>query len=79
MSRLYLIACVIACVFFVFLYGLNSGKYKCEQRHLVAEINTIQKSEKNFMKTKKDIHDKVYKTTGGDIRRILFDKYTIGE
>lgn len=75
MIKLYLIilVCVIVCG--AFFYGKNVGISKCEIQQFQNQINTI-----NQIKHRERIlNDTVYKTGVHDIRRILYDKYTIAE
>lgn len=75
MIKLYLIilVCVIVCG--AFFYGKNVGISKCEIQNLQNQINTTEQSQQN----ERNINDTVYKTGVRDIRRILYDKYTIAE
>ena len=58
-----------------YLYGLNVGKSKCEIKNYTEQINISNQNDKQ----KRILNDTVYKTGVRDIRRILHDKYTIGE
>lgn len=75
MNKIYLICGASAFVFGAYFYGFNIANSKCQNRQLQIDISEIQKIQQN----KKEIHDTVYKTGTGDIRRILRDKYTIAE
>ena len=69
MIRIYFIVGVSAMIFGAYFYGVNMTNSKCEKKYLQNIQQTQQKQ--------RVIHDKVYKTGVGDIRRILRDKYTI--
>lgn len=75
MSKIYLIIAICVMVVGAYFYGVNIADAKCEMRN--AQQN-LQISEQNIKNTR-IVNDKVYKTGVGDIRRILFDKYTISE
>ena len=75
MGKMYLIIAISAIVFGAYFYGVNITKAKCNVEYTQNNLNQIQKIKQN----KKDIHETVYKTSMGDIRRILYDKYTIAE
>lgn len=75
MVKLYFIVLLGTIVFGAYFYGANIAKAKCQMRFL-QENNQKQEL---FIQDKKEIHEKVYKTGLGDIRRILCDKYTIAE
>ena len=66
---------VCAIVFGAYFFGENRGAFKCQTQHLEKQIEKIEQT-KN---TKRILNDKVYRTDMYDIRRVLRDKYTIGE
>ena len=58
-----------------YFYGVNIESEKCRNKYLQTDLEqTIQ-----MQQNQRIIHDTVYKTGVADIRRILFDKYTIKE
>ncbi len=73
MTKLYFIVLLSIIVFGAYFYGFNIADAKCRIQNL-QESENVQDF---FIQTKKDIHEKVYKTGVRDIRRILCDKYTI--
>lgn len=73
--RLYLLFAVFVAIVCVYFYGINTEREKCKTKHFQDNFETITKTQQQ----QKVIHDTVYKTGVGDIRRILFDKYTIAE
>ena len=75
MNKFYILMVFCALIFGAFFYGVNITNAKCRM-HTAIEQNQNQI---HTIKTKGIIHDIVYKTSVGDIRRILFDKYTIKE
>jgi len=75
MLKTYLIVCLGALILGAFFYGKNIEQEKCRVRNLQL---SKQHQEKIILK-QREIHDTVYKTSLGDIRRILCDKYTIAE
>lgn len=75
MLKTYLIVCLGALILGAFFYGKNIEQEKCRVRYLQL---SEQNQEQTILKQRK-IHDTVYKTGLGDIRRILRDKYTIAE
>lgn len=75
MTKIYLIILICAIIIGAFFYGKNVGISKCEIQNLQNQINTTEQSQQN----ERNINDTVYKTGVRDIRRILYDKYTIAE
>ena len=75
MTKVYLMIFVGAFVMGAYFYGVNITKAKCREKNVTNNLTEIQYLEQNQRK----IHDTVYKTGLGDIRRILRDKYTIAE
>lgn len=75
MTRIYFIILIGALVTGAYFYGVNIGRTKCETKYLQNNLQETQQTQQN----KKVIHDTVYKTGVADIRRILFDRYTIAE
>lgn len=75
MNKIYLIGFVGALVMGAYFYGANIEQAKCKTKYLQNDFETITK----IQQKQKVIHDTVYKTGVADIRRILFDKYTIAE
>ena len=75
MLKTYLIVCLGALILGAFFYGKNIEQEKCRVRNLQL---SEQHQEKIILK-QRELHDTVYKTSLGDIRRILCDKYTIAE
>ena len=75
MNKIYFIVALGALVLGAYFYGVNTADLKCREKQTqnnLVEIQQIQQS-------KKEIHEKVYKTGVADIRIILRDKYTIAE
>ena len=73
MIRIYFIVGASAMIFGAYFYGVNMTNSKCEKKYLQNNLQNIQQTQQK----QRVIHDKVYKTGVGDIRRILRDKYTI--
>ena len=66
---------ISALILGAYFYGVNITNAKCREKQSQNNLVEIQNIEQN----KRIIHDTVYKTGMGDIRRILRDKYTIAE
>lgn len=75
MNRLYFMIVICAIVFGAYFYGVNITDAKCQLRH----VNENVQNQTEQIQNQRGIHDMVYKTGVGDIRRILRDKYTIAE
>ena len=75
MIKLYMFILIGALCTVFYFYGLNVGKSKCEIKNYTEQINISNQNDKQ----KRILNDTVYKTGVRDIRRILHDKYTIGE
>ena len=75
MNKLYLLMAVCALVIGAFFYGSNLADSKCQMRHITESAH----NQTQIIKKQRIIHENVYKTGVGDIRRILRDKYTIAE
>ena len=75
MKHIYFVALVGATFFCCFLCGREIGRAQCR-----AQITThAYESVVANINQGRDIDEKVLHTTGGDIRRILREKYTIAE
>ena len=79
MNKLYLMAAVAALIFMSYLYGANIADAKCRLRNSQENFTVIQNYQNQINKTKRISRDTVYKIGVSDIRRILRDKYSIGE
>ena len=75
MTKLYLTVAVCAIIIGAYFYGRNISNIKCRASYLQNELNQNIQNYNN----QRIIHDTVYKTGVDDIRRILFDKYSIAE
>lgn len=75
MIRFYCAALLCAAIFLSYFVGGHIANIKCRER--VANANVAQII--SDTKTIGDINDTVFRTGVGDIRRILHQKYTIGE
>ena len=75
MTKLYLIIAICVTVVGAYFFGINIGNAKCQLKL----SRQIQQTQTQDIRNKRVINDKVYKTGVSDIRRILFDKYTIAE
>lgn len=75
MIKIYLTIALGVLVMGAYFYGANIEHAKCKTKYLQNDFETITK----IQQKQKVIHDKVYKTGVADIRRILFNKYTISE
>ena len=75
MTKIYMFILIGALCTVFYFYGLNVGKSKCEIKNYTEQINISNQNDKQ----KRILNDTVYKTGVRDIRRILHDKYTIGE
>ena len=75
MNKIYLTIIFIVVLCMAFFAGITTGNYKCQSK--VAETNLQE--QQDFLKEKRIINETVYKTSVGDIRRILLSKYTIAE
>lgn len=75
MNKFYILMVFCALVFGAFFYGKNIEHTKCQMQHAVEQ----NQNQNQIFQNKRVIHDSVYKTSVGDIRRILHDKYTIKE
>ncbi len=75
MNKLYLLGMVGALVMGAYFYGVNIERAKCKTKYLQNDFETMVQTQQK----QKVIHDTVYKTGVADIRRVLFDKYTIAE
>lgn len=79
MNKLYLLAALVAVVCAAYVFGDRMGDVKCRLRINSENFVAIQNYQSQISKTKRTIHDTVYKMGADDVRRILRDKYTIGE
>lgn len=79
MNKLYLLAIIFVVVFMAYFYGANTADAKCRLRAAQASFNAVQTYQNQIVKTKRITHDTTYKMGVDDIRRVLRDKYTIGE
>ena len=70
MIKLYMFILIGALCTVFYFYGS-----KCEIKNYTEQINISNQNDKQ----KRILNDTVYKTGVRDIRRILHDKYTIGE
>ena len=75
MNKIYFVVLIGALVTGAYIYGANITDVKCRVRYL----QDINQNNIRTIKHKKEIHETVYKTGVGDIRRILRDRYTISE
>ena len=75
MNKIYFIILTSVLIIGAYFYGVKITNIKCRERRVTDNLSEIQIIEQN----KKEIHETVYKTGVADIRRILFDKYTIAE
>ena len=79
MNKLYLFFGICAAVCGAYFYGANVADAKCRARVANQNLQNIQNLQNQISKTKRITHDTVYKMGAGDVRRVLRDKYTIGE
>ena len=75
MNKIYFVVLLSAVVFGAYFYGVNITKVKCSENNLIQN----QKQQESVLQNKRIIHERVYKTSLSDIRRILHNEYTIAE
>ena len=75
MNKLYLVMAICALIIGAYFYGVNITNAKCQKQH----IEQIFQNQTESIQNQRIIHDTVYNTGVGDIRRILHDEYTIAE
>lgn len=66
-------------IFGAYFYGVNITNAKCDMKHMQNNLIQNEQQQKQFFQHQRIIHENVYKTGVGDIRRILRDEYTIAE
>jgi hypothetical protein len=79
MNKLYLLLAFCAIVCGAYFYGANIADAKCRTRVAQQNLESIKQIQNQIFETKRTSHGTVYKMGVGDIRRILRDKYSIGE
>ena len=79
MNKIYLFIAICVIVCGAYFYGANVADAKCRARVANTNLQILQTMQNQIIKNKKENHEIVYKTGVGDVRRILRDKYTIGE
>jgi len=79
MNKLYLCFGICATVCGAYLCGNWVADAKCHAQVERQNLQNLQNYQNQISKNKRINHDTVYKMGVGDIRRILRDKYTIGE
>ena len=79
MNKLYLFLSICAVVCGAYLCGTVVADARCRARISQQNLQTVQNIQNQITKNKRIIHDTVYKMGVDDVRRILRDKYTIGE
>ena len=79
MNVKYLLVFIFICVSGAYFYGAKIADAKCQMRIAKESLVQIEQQQKQNTKNERILHDKVYKTGVGDIRRILRSKYTIAE
>ena len=62
-------------IFGAYFYGAHVGSARCKIQNFQNQMNVIKENKKQ----ERLINEKVYKTGVGDIRDVLFNKYTIAE
>lgn len=62
-----------------YFYGANISDAKCQMKNAQNNLMQNEKYQELFIKNQRIVDEKVYKTNLGDIRHVLFDKYTISE
>ena len=75
MLRIYLAAVIIAAVFLSYFMGSHVANIKCSERVANATVEQTV-ADNNFVE---NTNETVFHTSVGDIRRILYEKYTIAE
>ena len=71
----YFILAAVAIVVAAYFFGMRTGRMRCVIDFGRAQSNEIA----NIMDIKRDTDEKVFNTNVGDIRRVLYEKYTIAE
>ena len=79
MNKFYVLCLFVAIICGAYFCGLNMGIEKCRAKTAQKNAENIQQQYIQNNNNKRIIHDKVYKTGVGDVRRFLRDKYTIAE
>ena len=75
MFRIYCAALIGGAIFFAYFVGARITNIKCNER--IARTNVQQIIINN--KAVENTNDTIFRTSVGDIRRILREKYTIAE
>ena len=75
--KLYLFLAAVTSVFVFGIYysGYNNGRQKCR----VQFNENITQQQANVIKIQGEVHETLRNSGGGDIRRVLREKYTIAE
>ena len=73
--RIYLIITITIIVYGAYLFGARIASKQCEITNMQNKTNEITQT----ISMQRITDEKVYHTGAGDIRRILYDKYTIAE
>ena len=75
--KLYLLVAAVAAVFVIGVYyaGFTSGHQRCQKK--ITENNTQMQNE--IIKIQGNINAETYRRGAADIRRRLYEKYTITE
>ncbi len=75
MLRIYFAAVVIAAIFLSYFIGAHVANIKCNE-HIANAISEQSVTNNNLLE---NTNETVFHTSVGDIRRILYEKYTIAE
>jgi len=79
MNKLYLFFIIVGVVCGAYVYGANVADAKCRAHFAQQNLIALQNMQNQISQIKKENHEIVYKNSVADVRRLLRDKYTIGE
>jgi len=79
MNKLYLFFGICAVICGAYFYGANVADARCRARVAAQNLQDVQIFQNQISQTKRINRDTVYKMGADDVRRVLRDKYTIGE
>ena len=77
--KIYLLLALGALIIGAYFYGAKTADANCNIKNLQNNLNENIQTQKQLNDNQRIIHETVYKTGVADIRRILYDKYTIAE
>ena len=79
MNKIYFLCAICAIVCGAYFYGANVADAKCRAQIATMKLQSFQNIQNQIIKIKRENHEIVCKTSLSDIRRFLYDKYTISE